>query len=156
MDTDGAILIMDGDIQDIILAGATLVTTHLTMVTDTITTLITMEEEALRLTTDQEAILQEAHTMVLAEITREEGTTLPTETATPLTDVQTTLTLEEALVQTAEATQQARLSQTEEARHKAKVVIVMITEDLAQPQTEVTTTPIVTQQDHTLLAHLAQ
>ena len=160
MDTDGVILIMDGDIQDTTRVGVIQVIT-LAMVTDTTTTLTTMEEEDLLLITDQEDILQEAHT-ILVEIMPEEETIpqtetaiLQIETATLLTDVQTTLTLEEPLTQTAEATQQARLSQTEEGQHKAKATI-MITEDLAQLQTEVTTIPIVTRQDHTLLAHLAQ
>ena len=88
-------------------------------------------------------------------ILQTETAILQIETATLLTDVQTTLTLEEALTQTAEATQQARLSQTEEGQHKAKAT-VMTTEDLAQLRTEVTTIPIVTRQDHTLLAHLVQ
>ncbi|MNR25773.1 hypothetical protein D3C85_1429400 [compost metagenome] len=94
MATDGAILIMDGVTQGIIQVGAIQVII-LAMVTDTTTTLTTMEEEDLPHTTDQEDTLQEAH-IILAETMPEEATTLQAETATLLTDVQTTLILEEA------------------------------------------------------------
>ncbi len=97
-DTDGVTLITDGAIQDIILVGVTRVITHLTMVMDTTTTLTATEEEDLPLITDQEDILPEVHTIVLAEIMPEEKTTQLTEIATQLTDVQIILTLEEALM----------------------------------------------------------
>lgn len=151
--TDGAIHITDGAILGIIQAGVIRATIQVTVM-DIITTLIIMEEEDLQLITDPEDILQEAHITALAEVMPEEETILLTEADTLLIDVQTTQTLEEVQVQMEETTQ-ARLSQTEEVQHKDKA-IVMTTEDLARLQTEVTTTPIVTRQDHTLLAHLAQ
>ena len=97
MDTDGAILITDGATRDITLVGVIQVIT-LAMATDTITTLTATEEEDLPLTTDQEDILQEAHTIALEEIMLEEEVIPQTEIALQLTDVLITLTLEEALM----------------------------------------------------------
>ena len=97
MDTDGAILITDGATRDITLVGVIQVIT-LAMATDTTTTLTATEEEDLPLTTDQEDILQEAHTIALEEIMLEEEVIPQTEIALQLTDVLITLTLEEALM----------------------------------------------------------
>ena len=97
MDMDGVILITDGVTRDITLAGAIQVITQ-AMVTDTTTTLTATEEEDLQLTMDQEDILQETHIIALAEIMPVEETTLQTETAIQLTDVQITPTSEEVLM----------------------------------------------------------
>ena len=91
---DGVILITDGDTRDITLV----TTTHVTTAMATTTTHTTMEEEDPQLTTDQEDILQEAHTIVLAEIMLAEETTPQTEIATQLIDVVITQTSEEALM----------------------------------------------------------
>lgn len=179
-DSDGAILITDmdtaihttdgatqvGDIQD----GATRDgdiqdgdTQHITE-----TTLTTTEEEVQPRTTDLEDMQQEAllttEETIVQETTLEE-TTLE-EMVTPLTEIAILILIdvveiiqisEEALLQTEEHTL-ALILQTEETALQDKLTAMIIqAEDQAaamQHQLEVTTTPIVTLQDHTLLAHL--
>ena len=136
----------DGDIQ----VGDTLDIGD--QVTATIITRTIMEEEDQLLITAVETTLL-TETLAQAEITTIPiEITLQIEETTILIDKTDTLTLEEALLQTEETTiRLAQISPTEEARLKVKTVaMIILTEDQALQQPEVTTTA--THQELTLLA----
>jgi len=141
----------DGVIQD----------TDLT--TDTITTLIVMEEEVLPLITEEE-------TMVMIEAIATETTAATEATLTEISAIETTLQTEEIIQQTEtgilileEVLQteeliilQAQISQTEEVLLRDKAIVTTIlTEDQAATQQPEITTAVITahQQEATLLAH---
>lgn len=126
-------------------------------VTDTIITLIIMEEEDQLLITAEETMLltettPQTETLVQAEITIVIETILQIEGTITLIDRTDILILEEALLQTEEITiHLALISPTEEAQLKVKTAVMIIqTEDQAPLQPEVTTTAI--RQETTLLA----
>lgn len=136
------------------------------LITDTITTLITMEEEVLLLITEEETtVTTEA---IATEITAIEAiiateillteTILQTEEATTQIDKTTDiLTLEEVLQTEEHTILQAQLLQTEEVMRKDKAIaMTILTEDQPiQIQQEATITAATThQQEVTLLAHL--
>lgn len=177
------ILIMDGVTE--VVTGATLhmvgvtqdigdqdgATQDTDLITDTITTLIAMEEEVLLLITEEEtmdtteAIATEitaieaiiATETLLTEIIATE-TILQTEEVTPQTDKTTDILILEEVLQTEEHTiLQAQLLQTEEVMRKDKAIaMTILTEDRPiQIQQEATITAATThQQEVTLLAHL--
>lgn len=165
----GATLHMVGVTQDIGDQDGAIQDTDL--ITDTITTLIAMEEEVLLLITEEEtmdtteAIATEttaieaiiATETLLTEIIATE-TILQTEEVTPQTDKTTDiLTLEEVLQTEEHTILQAQLLQTEEVMRKGKAIaMTILTEDRPiQIQQEATITAATThQQEVTLLAHL--
>ncbi len=146
----------DGVIQD----------TDLT--TDTITTLIVMEEEVLPLITEEETMVMiEA---IATETTAIEATAATEATLTEISAIETTLPTEEIIQQTEtgiltleEVLQteeliilQAQISQTEEVLLRDKAIVTTIlTEDQAATQQPEITTAVITahQQEATLLAH---
>lgn len=156
-----------GDQDGAILDGVTLDTGD-QVITETI--LITMEDEVLQHIMEAEETIAQIEILPLEETTlqteiilTEVSTTeaIATETIqqieTTLTEQTAILTTEEVLMQTAETTQQAQRSQTEEARHKDKVAATIIqTEDQAPQLIEATTIPIAAHLELTLLAHHVQ
>jgi len=151
----------DGVIQD----------TDLT--TDTITTLIVMEEEVLPLITEEETMVMIeaiATETTAIEATAIEATAATEATLTEISAIETTLQTEEIIQQTEtgilileEVLQteeliilQAQISQTEEVLLRDKAIVTTIlTEDQAATQQPEITTAVITahQQEATLLAH---
>jgi len=138
----------DGVIQD----------TDLT--TDTIITLIVMEEEVLPLITEEETtVMIEA---IATETTAIEATAATEATLTEISAIKTTLQTEEIIQQTEtgiltlEEVLQTQILQTEEVLLRDKAIVTTIlTEDQAATQQPEITTVVITahQQEATLLAH---